>query len=110
MSTSEIATVLIPALSAILVATIEAIAAMERRKVSNERKRNKERTERREKESRLSMDLMAATCGLAIDTARALRDGHTNGTLASNIKQAEEAQTAYAEFIRTEAAHAVSKV
>lgn len=107
---SNLSSVIIPAAATIIVAIIEAIAAVDRRKAKQEAERTKKRAERRAKESRLSMDLMAATCGLAIDTACALRDGHTNGTLAGNLGKAREAQAAYTGFLREMAANEVSKV
>jgi hypothetical protein len=106
MTGSDIATIIcaaIAALSAITVAVVEKRAA-------RERKTTEKRAERRAKESRLSMDMMYASCSLAMDTATALRDGHTNGTLEGNLKQAAEAKSAYEDFIRNEAAYAVAKV
>ena len=99
----------IAAAAAIVVAIIELIAARDRRHTKKLVEAAKVRAERREKESRLSMDLMYATCGLSIDTARALREGHTNGTLAGDLDHAKAAMGAYDDFIRQEAAHAVSK-
>ena len=100
----------IAAAAMIIVAVIEALATRDRRNTKRLLTENKVRAERREKESRLSMDLMDATCGLACDTARAYRDGHTNGTLEGNLKKAEEARAAYSNFIKQEAARAVAKV
>ena len=99
----------IAAAAAIAVAIIEAIAARDRRRTKKLVEENRVRAERREKESRLSMDLMYSTCGLSIDTARALREGHTNGTLAGDLDQAKAAMGAYDDFVRQEAAHAVAK-
>lgn len=94
---------IIAAASAITVAVIEKRAARERESAAK-------RAERRQKENRLSMDLMYATCGLAMDTAKALRDGHTNGTVDGDLASAKNARAAYENFIRDEAAVAVSKV
>jgi len=99
----------IAAAAAIVVAIIELIAARDRRHTKKLVEESRTRAERREKESRLSMDLMSATCRLSCDTAKAVRDGHTNGTLAGNLEKAEAALTAYDDFIRQEAAHAVAK-
>ena len=99
----------IAAAAAIVVAIIELIAARDRKQTKKLVEEGRIRAERREKESRLSMDLMYATCGLSIDTARALREGHTNGTLAGDLDQAKAAMGAYDDFIRQEAAHAVAK-
>lgn len=103
--TGEIASIvcaLIAAASAITVAVLEKRAARER--LSTEK-----RAARRARESRLSMDLMYASIGLAMDTARALRDGHTNGTLEPDLQKAQAARAAYDCFLRDEAAEAVAK-
>lgn len=103
---AEIATIicaLIAAASGIAVAAIE-------HKADAERKRSHERAERREKESRLSMDLMSATCELSMLTAVAMREGHTNGTLEPALDTARAAQQKYRDFLRDEAAHAVAKI
>ena len=94
---------LIAAASAIAVAVIESRA-------SHDRASAEKRAERRAKESRLSMDLMYATCGLAMDTAKAMKEGHTNGTLAGDMEEAAKARAAYKSFLMDEAAHAVAKV
>lgn len=99
----------ISAVSVVIVAVIELLATKDRRHTKKLVEESRVRAERREKESRLSMDLMYSVAGLSIDTARAMRDGHTNGTLEANIAKAEEARTAYDDFVRQEAAHAVAK-
>ena len=93
----------IAAASAIAVAVIEGNAA-------KERKATEEKVERRARESRLSMELMYATCGLAMDTALAMRDGHTNGTLEADYESAKTARAAYKAFLMDEAAHNVAQV
>ena len=92
----------IAAAAAIVVAVVEKQAARDRRSVEK-------RAERRERESRLSMDLMYASCSLAMDTASALRDGHTNGTLEPDLAKARAAREAYDMFLRDETAAAVAK-
>lgn len=104
--TESIATIIcscIAAASAIAVAVIE-------HRAQRERESTQKRAERRQKESRLSMDLMYASCGLAMDTAKALRDGHTNGTLEGDLQSAINARAAYESFLRDEAASAVTKI
>lgn len=104
--TAETATIIastIAAIAAIAVAIIEGKAAQER-------KSHEKRAERRAKESRLSMELMSATCELSCVTAMALRDGHTNGTLEPALLKAAKAQEDYQSFLRDEAAAAVAKV
>ena len=104
--TESVATIicsLIAAASAITVAVIEKRAA-------RDRKSTEKRAERRARESRLSMDMMYAACGLAMDTAKAMKEGHTNGTLEGDMENAIKARSAYEDFIRDEAAQAVAKV
>jgi len=94
---------LIASASAITVAVIENRAARERDSA-------KKRAERRAKESRLAMDLMYAAVGLSMDTAKAMKEGHTNGTLEGDLESAKNARAAYESFLRDEAAAAVAKV
>lgn len=101
--TATIIASLIAAIAAIAVAIIEG-------KAVQERKSHEKRAERRAKESRLSMELMSATCDLACVTAMALRDGHTNGTLEPALAKAAQAQADYQDFLKDEAAAAVAKV
>ena len=100
---------IISAAAIIIVAIIEANAAKDRKKADADRKAILERAETRAKESRLSMSLMCSTCELGLETTKALRDGCTNGTLDGRMKDAEAALKAYNEFIKAEAADAVSK-
>ena len=104
--TAEVATIicaLIAAASGITMAVVETRA-------DKARKRSDARAERRAKESRLSMDLMSATCELSVVTAVAMREGHTNGTLEPALQKAQVAQDNYKSFLRDEAARAVAKV
>lgn len=104
--TESIATIIcavIAAASAITVAVIE-------KREARERETTAKRAERRMKESRLSMDLMYAACGLAMDTAKAMKEGHTNGTLEGDLQSAINARAAYESFLRDEAASAVAKI
>lgn len=93
----------------IIAAAATIIAAAIEWRGARDRKRTERRAERRAKESRLSMDLMYASCSLAMDTAKALRDGHTNGTLEPDLAKAREAKAAYDAFMRDETAYAVAK-
>lgn len=104
--TAELATVvcaLIAAASAITVAVVE-------KRADKERKRTMARAERRERESRLSMELMSATCELSVVTATAMREGHTNGTLQPALEKANKAQEDYRHFLLDVAARDVAKV
>ena len=56
------------------------------------------------------MDLMYATCALSLTTAKKLAGQHTNGDVEEAMRAAETARTAYIGFVRSEAAHSVSKI
>ena len=105
----EYAKEIISAAALIVVAIIEAMAAKDRRKADADRKEILERAKTRAEESKLSMSLQCSTCELSLETAKALRDGHTNGTMDKRVDDAEKALEAYNKFIQEEAAGAVSK-
>ena len=94
---------LISAAALIIVAVIET-------RNNREFKRTAKRAARRAEESRLSMALMSSTCELSLETVKALRDGHTNGTLEGHVERAETALENYDNFLKKEAADAVSKI
>lgn len=100
----------IAGLAAVLVAIIEAAAAWDRRQVRRERERAERRATRRAEESRLSMDLMAANCALALVTAKKLTGMHTNGDVEEAMEAAKEAQKQYTDFLQRQAANQVAKV
>lgn len=79
--------------------------------VSQKRQNEKidERAKRRAEESRLSMDLMYASCALSLTTAKKLANMHTNGDVEDAMNAAEKAQVAYVNFIRNEAARTIAK-
>ena len=99
----EIACAVIAAAALIIVAIIE---------TGNRRRQKTEeiRRQRREKESRLSMELMSACVDLSYVTSLAVTGGHTNGNVEAAQKKAREAQEAYEDFLKDEAAHAVAKI
>ena len=101
---------LITAAAAIIVAVIECAAAIERRQVRQDRQRMERRATRRAEESRLSMDLMYATCALSLTTAKKLAGHHTNGDVEEAMAKAVEAQEKYWEFTRQQTAENVAKV
>lgn len=56
------------------------------------------------------MDLMSATCALALTTSKKLAGLHTNGDVEEAMEAAKTAQTAYQDFLRDQAAGQVAKV
>ena len=99
----EIFCALISAVSCIVAAIITAKSAAERKNDEEKRKKDEaaraEREQERKDEMRLSMKLMSASCKLSVVTATAMRDGHTNGTLASALEDANNAQEEYQRFL-----------
>lgn len=71
--------------------------------------KEEQRAALREKESRLSMDMMAANCELCDVISLAVTGGHTNGNVEAAQKKVRAAKEAYEKFLRDTAAHAVSK-
>ena len=85
------------------------IVALIQRDAKKTQKRADARAARRERESRLSMDMMAANMELADVTAIALSGGKLNGNVEAARAQAAKARKDYDDFLRDEAAHAVAK-
>lgn len=85
------------------------VVALIQRNAKRNQKRADARAARRERESRLSMDMMAANMELADVTAIALSGGKINGNVEAARAQADKARKAYDAFLRDEAAHAVAK-
>lgn len=100
---------IIPAVAAIIVAIIEAIAAKERRAIKKKSDLLEQRAARRAEESRLSMQMMYATLQLSIVTANALTGGHNNGNVAKAKEAAEKAESDYQEFLQKVASEAMNK-
>jgi len=75
---------------------------------NKERKKRQEVIEHREqvraKESLLAMRLMSANTALTCVSARAIRDGKTNGDMAAALTEAEKAQREYFDLINSLAA------
>ena len=100
---AQILTGIMSAIALIVVAVIET-------KNSRSKKKSEERAERRQEESRLAMQMMAATCKLAVVTAKAVTGQKTNGDVEEALKAAGEAQQDYEDFKTRLAAQQVAKV
>lgn len=109
----EILCALISAASCIAVAIITAKSAVARRNEEEKRKHDEaaraEREQERKDEMRLSMKLMSASCKLSVVTATAMRDGHTNGTLAGALEDANNAQEEYQRFLEATTAANITR-
>lgn len=94
----------------IIVAIIEAGSLRERKEAKIDRERSEYRAETRARESKLSMDLMSASCALSMVAAKKLTGMHTNGDVEKAMDSAEEAQKKYENFVNEIAARQVAKV
>lgn len=89
----EIWPVIITSMTAVFIALIEF-------RGHRDRKRAEENTKRRAEESRLSMELLSASCRLGMVTAKAVIHQQVNGDIEAAMSQAEAAQIEYDKFLR----------
>jgi len=101
---------IIPGICSIIVAVIEFRGARERKNSRAEAERAERRAARRAEESRLSMELMSASCKLGVVTAKAVTNQHVNGDVEEAMKAAKEAQDNYDAFLHEVAAYQTVKV
>ena len=97
-------------LSSLLSAAAVIIVAVIETRNSKSRKRTEARAARRAEESRLSMELMSATCKLATVTAKAVTEHKTNGDVEEALEAAGQARQEYEEFKTQLAAGQLAKV
>ena len=98
---------IIPAISAIVVAVVEALAARDRSRAKKQAETLKRHEQQRAEETRLAMAMNSATLQLCVVTANALTGGHNNG----NVERARQAaEDAYNQFIQRLAANQVAKL
>ena len=100
---------MVEVLCSIIAAVATILSASMAYRVSRENKRTEARAERRARESRLSMEMMSATCALSLVTAKKLSGQHTNGDVEEAMAKADKAQREYIDFIRDVASQQVSK-
>ena len=100
---------IIPAVAAVIVAIIEAIAAVDRKKTKKSRTEAEKQEALRTEEARLSMKMMSATLQLSVVTANALTGGHNNGNVEAARLAAETAQAEYEAFLQKVTAQEVAK-
>ena len=101
---------MIEVICALIAATATVLAAVTGHRVAKSTKQAERRAERRARESRLSMELMYATCALSLTTAKKLAGMHTNGDVEEALQKATDAQAEYIDFCRDEAAKNIAKV
>ena len=97
-------------LSSLLSAVAVVIVAVIETRNSKSRKRTEARAARRAEESRLSMELMSATCKLATVTAKAVTGHKTNGDVEEALEAAGQARQEYEEFKTQLAAGQLAKI
>lgn len=98
---TDIVTALIAAVAAIIVAYQNA-------RTTKYIKSSEARAARRAHESRLAMELMYATCNLAMTTARNVNC--LDDEVQAAIRDAEKSKAAYMSFVRDEAAKNFAKI
>lgn len=101
---------LIALVSSLLSAAAVVIVAVIETRNGQSRKRTEARAARRAEESRLSMEMMFATCKLATVTAKAVTGHKTNGDVEDALREADRAQEQYEDFKTQLAAQQVAKV
>ena len=101
---------IIPLLSSLLSAAAVVIVAVIETRNGKSRRRTEARAERRAEESRLSMEMMFATCKLATVTAKAVTGHKTNGDVEDALEESAQAQGQYEDFKTQLAAQQVAKV
>lgn len=99
----------IPAAATVIVATVEAIAAHDRKQNKVQREKSERRASQRAEESRLSMQMMDATLQLSIVSANALTNGHNNGNVERARIAAQKAQEEYEKFLQKLASNELAK-
>lgn len=100
----------IPAISAIVVAVVEAIAARDRKKAKSREDTLKRHEQQRAEEARLAMTMNSATLKLCVVTANALTGGHNNGNVEQAKEAAQKAEAEYDAFMQRLAANQMAKL
>lgn len=101
---------IIPAISAVIVAVVEAEAARDRSRAKKQAETLKRHEQQRAEETRLAMAMNSATLQLCIVTANALTGGHNNGNVERAREAAREAEEEYNKFIQRLASNQVAKL
>ena len=101
---------IIPAISAIVVAAVEAVAAKDRKRAKKREETLKRHEQQRAEETRLAMAMNSATLQLCVVTANALTGGHNNGNVERARQAAQQAEAEYDAFVQRLAANQVAKL
>ena len=109
-STANIIVALIGLIGIAVSCSATVISAKIAANVAKSQKQENERAKRRAEESKLSMDLMSATCALSVVCAKKLTNQHTNGDVEDAMSSAVSAQTAYKDFCNKQVASELSQI
>lgn len=91
---------MIEVICSLIAATSAVAVAFIGRKYAKDQKKIEARAEARARESRLSMNFMAANAKLCVGTALAIKRGHCNGELDAGLEAVAKAEEGYEEFLR----------
>lgn len=106
---TDLAGYIISGIVAVIVAIIEALAQKERKQAQADREHWRQVSQLRSKESRLSMELMAANAEVNDVLCIALRNGELNGNVELAQKRCRKALEDYNNFLRDVGAEAVTE-
>ena len=98
---------IIPAAAMVLVATIEAIAARERRNIKKEKAQAAEHEKAREELMVLLVESTGAAIALAEATGHAMQRGHTNGDMEAALDYAAQVKHKQKDFLTRQGIHAM---
>ncbi len=92
----------------IAVAVIGGLFARDSRKRKKQLEDAEVRAALRAEESRLNMKLLSASLGLSVETAHAIKRGHTNGEMEEALGTAEAVKSEYYNFVNSVAAKQIT--
>lgn len=98
---------IISAVSIVLVAIIEAIAARDRRKTKKERERQAAQEKAREDLLLLLVESTGAAIALGEATGHAMQRGHTNGDMEAALDYAASVKHKQKQFLSEQGVHAL---
>lgn len=105
----DLAGYIISGIVAVIVAIIEAVAQKERKQTKDQLEHMQRNSALRAKESRLSMELMAANAEVNDVLCVALQHGELNGNVEAAQKRCRKALEDYNSFLRDTSAEAVTE-
>lgn len=98
---------IIPAVAAVIVAVIEALAVRDRRAAKKEKAHRDEQEKAREQLLLLLVSSTAAAIALGEATGHAMQRGHTNGDMEAALEYAAKVKHEQKEFLSKQGIHAL---